>query len=83
MGIDLSAGLIPYCSIGVHGTAGANVDVACELRKRLGADKLNLVNVAYDQMPAALAAGTIQLAIGLSAQNQRDKPCAICFICSI
>ena len=71
VGIDLSAGLIPYSSSSM---TGADVSVACELRERLGANTLNIVNIPYNQMPAALAAGTIQLAIGLSAQTQATNP---------
>ena len=71
VGIDLSAGLIPYSSLtGTTGkTAGADVDVACAVFKELAAGTLNFVNIPYDQLPTALANGTIQIAMGLSAQT--------------
>ena len=79
VGIDLDAGLVPYSSLtGPNNTTptpkGADYDVVCQLRQRLGAVNLQLVKIPYNQLPTALANGTVQLAIGLSAQSQATAP---------
>ena len=77
IGIDISAGLIPYSSFATNGIGmpqGADIDFACQLAQRLEAQSIKFVNIPYNQFPTALKNGTVQLAIGVSAQTRAVNP---------